>query len=108
MLGNAAMIAVLLAPTASIARQAEPRTNANPVGASCPDFANIGEVGSRISFHSTQREFGRRMQSALRNDKMVVLAFGREGRFDAEGCDALQISGMEAAGSRGPLAVTKP
>ena len=48
------------------------------------------------------------MQSALRNDKMVVLAFGREGRFDAEGSDALQFSGMEAAGSRGPLAVTKP
>ena len=48
------------------------------------------------------------MQSALRNDKMVVLAFGREGRFDAEGSDALQFSGMEAAGCRGPLAVTKP
>jgi hypothetical protein len=41
MFGKAAMIAVLLAPTASIARHDDHRTNANPdccfnVAASCP------------------------------------------------------------------------
>jgi hypothetical protein len=41
MLGNAAMIAVLLAPTASIARQDDHRTAAKPAPASCPDCATI-------------------------------------------------------------------